>query len=76
MSIQDHAVLIDGTPQPVALALDLELHLVQVPFVTRAWASPAQSGGIARAEPRTPGTNRLVRDGHPLNLTVPRANPR
>jgi hypothetical protein len=35
-NVEDNAVLVDCTPQPVALALDLQMHLVQMPFVTRA----------------------------------------
>jgi hypothetical protein len=36
------AVLVDYPPQPVALALDLELHL-QVPFVTRVLSAAARN---------------------------------
>src|SRR5712692_4375874 len=41
--VEDDAVLVDGTPQPVALAVDLQLHLVQMPFVTRPCTSSTQS---------------------------------
>jgi hypothetical protein len=48
----------------VAFALDLELHLVQMPFVTQACTAPTQSCGVARAELRAPGPHSLVRDHH------------
>src|SRR3982074_2664475 len=59
-----NTVLIDCPPQPVASAFDLELHLVQVPFITHPCTSSAQSRGVARAELRAPGPDRLVRDSH------------
>src|SRR5437868_2290436 len=41
--VQKHAMLIDGTPQPMTLASNLELHFVQMPFIARMSASPTQS---------------------------------
>jgi len=38
--VQDNAVLVDGTPEPVPLTFDLELHLIQMPLVTRLRTSP------------------------------------
>src|SRR6266566_907234 len=64
-NVKHDALLVDCPPQPVTLALDLELHLVQVPFVTRACTPSAQFRGVAGAELRTPGANRLVRDSYP-----------
>src|SRR6266571_1829288 len=64
LDVEDDAVLVDCPPQPVALAFDLELHLVQMPFVTRASTPSTQSCGVARAELCAPGSDRLVRDGH------------
>jgi hypothetical protein len=40
-NVEDDTVLVDGPPEPVALAFDLELHLVQMPFVTRACSASA-----------------------------------
>jgi len=62
--VEDDTVLIDCPPQPVALAFDLQLHLVQVPFVAHLGTSSAQSRGVARAELRALGPDRLVRDSH------------
>src|SRR5260370_32217571 len=62
--VESDAVLNDCPPQPVALTLDLELHLVQVRFVTQPRTSSAQSRGVARAELRAPGPDRLIRDSH------------
>src|SRR5207253_1960269 len=39
-NIQDDAVLIDGSPQPVACATDVQCHLVQMRFVA---SSPSSS---------------------------------
>ena|SRR5216684_873424 len=64
-NVKDDAVFVDCSPEPVACALDLELHLIQMPFVTRVCTAPTQSSGVARAELRAPGSDRLVRDGDP-----------
>src|SRR5260370_27425682 len=39
---EDAAVLLDGPPQPVTLVLDLQLHLIQMPFVTGACPAAAK----------------------------------
>ncbi len=57
-------MLVDGPPQPVALALDLQQHLIQVPFITRVCAPAAQSRSTAWAELCAPRTDRLVGDRH------------
>jgi hypothetical protein len=62
--VEDDAMLVHGTPQPLPLALDLELHSVEMPLVTRVTAPPSQSRGIRWAKLRAPGTNRLIRDDH------------
>jgi hypothetical protein len=62
--VQHHAVLVDCPPQPVRLALDLELHFVEMSFVTWAWASTTQLEGVRRAEFGTPLPDRLVAHGH------------
>jgi hypothetical protein len=48
--VEDDAVGVDGPPQPVTLALDLELHFVQMPFIARACSPPPQSHCITWAE--------------------------
>ena len=62
--VHDDAVLVDGPPQPLALAFDLELHLVQLPFVTRLRTTPVQAGSTARAKLGASGADRLVGDSH------------
>ena len=58
-------MLVDRAPEPLALAFDLELDLIQRPLVAGACASPSQTSGIARAECGAPGAARLVRNGYP-----------
>ena len=58
--VEDNAVLVDGTPEPVSLALDFELHFIEMPLVTRLSTSASQSRGVGRPELRTPGTDRLA----------------
>ena len=48
--VKDKATLVDCPPEPVAFALDLQLHLIQVPFVTQACTPSTQSSGVGRAE--------------------------
>src|SRR5262249_32326134 len=62
--VQHHAVLVDRTPQPVALAFDLELHVVQVPFVAPTWASPPHLEGLSASEFGTPFADRLITHSH------------
>src|SRR5262249_3610691 len=52
-------------PQPVLLALDLELHLVQVPAVPRPGAPTAESCGVGGTELLAPQPDGLVADLHP-----------
>src|SRR5438105_306543 len=60
----DKAMLVDCPPVPAAFALDLQLHLIQVPFVTQACTPSTQSSGVGRPEFRAPGADRLVRDSY------------
>jgi hypothetical protein len=59
---KDDAVVVHGTPEPVALALDLEQQLVEMPFIAWLCSSPMETRDVIRAEPHAPGTDRLVRD--------------
>ena len=58
--VQYDAMLINGSPQPVAFAADLQRHLVQMPLVAGAYSSstqPCSEGGAASGPPtsaRTP----------------------
>jgi hypothetical protein len=64
-------MLVDRTPQPMALALDLELYLIQMPLVARARPTTAQLERVCRAEFGAPFADCLVGDccaplGHEL----------
>jgi len=48
--IEHDAMLIDGAPQVVQLALDPDEDLIQMPFVARARPTPSQTAREARAE--------------------------
>ena len=63
--VQHNAVLIDGPPQPVALAVDLEQHLVQMPLVAGLRSASAQVGRVARPECVAPVPDGLVADDDP-----------
>ncbi len=38
--VEHNAVLIDRPPEPVAFTVDLQQHLVEMPFVARSCSSP------------------------------------
>ena len=60
----DHiAVLVDGTPEILTLALDGDEELVQVPRVTQPPFPPLQTAGIAGTELPTPVADALVGNG-------------
>jgi len=40
--VQNDSVLVDGSPQPLAFATDLESQVVQMPLVAGSRSSPAQ----------------------------------
>jgi hypothetical protein len=54
-------MLIDGTPEPVALAANLERHLVDMPLVAGACTPTRESRGVAWAELRAVGRLILAR---------------
>ena len=58
--IEDFAVLIDGSPEVVLLAIDGKEHLVRGSRVTRARASTAQRIGVNPAEFPAPRPDRLI----------------
>jgi hypothetical protein len=55
-------ILIDCAPQLMALALDRQHNLVEVPFVAPSWLTPAQLIGKLLAKPQGPLADRLL--GH------------
>ena len=60
----DHiAVLVDGTPEMLTLALDVDEELVQVPRIAQSPFSPLQRPGILGAELPAPVADGLVGDG-------------
>jgi len=55
--VQYDSVLIDGSPQPVAFAADLQGHFVQMPFVACSRPSSSQPCSEGGAELGTPLSN-------------------
>jgi hypothetical protein len=62
--IQHHAVLVDSPPEVLALAVDLDEDLVQVPLVTRPGLAAAQRIGVLLPELHAPAADGLVGDDH------------
>jgi hypothetical protein len=60
-NVEHVAVLIDRPPQILLNAIDLDEHLVEVPLIARSGCPTPQLAGALGTEPRTPGTDRLVR---------------
>ena len=63
--IKDVPVLIDGTPEIVACAVDPHKHLVQVPCVPRSRTSASQLIGVLLPELQTPLTDRFIYHNDP-----------
>src|SRR6266849_2368911 len=63
--VQYDAMLINGSPQPVAFAADLQRHLVQMPLVAGAYSSSSQPYSEGGAELGAPLSDRLVADDDP-----------
>ena len=60
--VQDDAMLIHGSPQPVAFGADLQRHLVQMPLVASAYSSSTQPCSERGAEFGAPLADGLVAD--------------
>jgi hypothetical protein len=60
--VEYDTVLVDGPPQPVAFAIDLQEHLFEMPFVACGCPAAAQSGRVGWAKLGAPLTDRLVAD--------------
>jgi hypothetical protein len=60
-NIENEAVLVDGTPEPMLLAGEADDDLIEVPFVATARRSPTDAVGEFLAEFEAPLPDRLVR---------------
>jgi len=58
--VEHDAVLINGSPQPVAFAADPQRHLVQMPLIAGASASSTQPCGEGGSELGAPLTDGFV----------------
>jgi hypothetical protein len=58
--IEDHAALINGTPQIMLNALDPDEHLIEVPLVPRSRPTASQTVRKAPAKFPTPASHRLM----------------
>src|SRR3954451_18178475 len=63
-NVEDHAVLIDSSPEIVSDAVDLEEDFVQMPFVAGLSAPSSQAVNILFAELIAPAPDRFVADQH------------
>src|SRR5260370_39908110 len=63
-NIENEAVLVDGTPEPMLLPGDADDDLIQVPFVATARRSPTDPVGESQAEFKAPLPHRLVLHRH------------
>ena len=63
--IQHLAILIDGTPQLVALSINRDKHFVKIPRVTQPHLAVTQLRGEGRPKFQTPLTDRFVANGYP-----------
>ena len=74
--IQHSPFLIDGTPEIVDLAIELEKHFIEVPLVSWTGTTPPKLIAIGLPEPQTPLSYGFVRYHHTtlseylLNVTV------
>src|ERR1700726_2277089 len=58
-NIENEAVLVDGTPEPMLLPGEADAHLIEVPFVATARRSPTDAVGEFPAEFEAPLPDRL-----------------
>ena len=61
-NVEHVAVLVDRAPQVLLCAVDLDEHLIEVPFVAGPRAPPAQLVGVGLPELGAPAPDRLVGD--------------
>jgi hypothetical protein len=69
--IEDMAILINGKPQIMALPVDCQKDLVQVPLVGRLRATASQCIGVLLAKFPTPRADGLIRDEDPTGEQQP-----
>ena len=80
--VQNDAVLINGSPQPVAFATDPQRHLVQMPLVASSCSSSTQPCGEGGSELGAPLADGLMADLDPafgeeiLNITKAEMEPK
>lgn len=53
-------VLVDGPPEIMLLAADVQEHLIEKPFVAWPWSAPLQRVGEQPAEAQAPVVDALV----------------
>jgi len=63
-NIEDNAVLIDGSPEMVRDAVDLEKDFLEAPLITRSSTSSSAAIGVLFAELAAPTPDRLIADQH------------
>jgi hypothetical protein len=63
--VQNDSALVDGSPQPVAFATDLEGNFVQMPLVAGSRSSPAPPGCEGSPKLGAPLTDGLMADDDP-----------
>ena len=62
--VEDNTVLIDCSPEVVSDAVDLQEHLVQMPFISGSGSPSSEALGILFAELIAPTPDRLVANQH------------
>ena len=65
--IQDVAILVNGSPQVMILATDLDEYFIEVPLVARAGTSSTQLISVCLAELQAPFSNRLIGNDYPTH---------
>ncbi len=58
--VENIAVLIHGSPQPVSLATNHDPHFVQMPEITRPGLLATQEASVSCAKLQAPPTDRLI----------------
>ena len=75
--VQNHPILINGSPEIMDLAPDPDEDLIQVPFISRLRPTALEGSGILPAEANAPFTDAFVADGHATSrqdqLDIPQA---
>jgi hypothetical protein len=67
--IEGDAVLIDGSPEVVSDAIDLEEDFIEMPLIARSGTSSPKTVGILFTKLVTPASDGLVTDQHAAAIT-------